>query len=182
MSLKALEGNSAYEVHLNPKYAYMISEWRCVGTAGAYRGLVASWQVTEFQEPSPGVFIAKNIRQTGEDPEFKNSLIVASTIAVSDANQPIPDSDLRLDYPAGAVIGDERDQTFNIWGNGKPELTFKSQSEFRNWRVAQITQALKARPAWWRDPLILTAIGSVLVLLALLIYRSRLVRRERAAT
>jgi hypothetical protein len=182
LRLKAPEGYAAYEVHLNPKYGYMISAWRCVGLLASNRGLEGNWQVEEFQEPAPGIFIAKKTRQTGQDPEFKTPLILTNTITVADVNRPIPDSDLRLEYPAGVVIGDERDQTFNIWGDGKPALTFKSQSEFRNWRIEQITQALKSRRGWWQEPVTLALIvGAIVLLAALLAYRRRLVSRARAA-
>jgi len=176
LRVKSKEGNFAYDVHLNPKYGYMISAWRMTG------GIEADWQVEEFHEPVPGVFVAKTTRRKIKRPDLKKPMLVADTIAIADVNQPIPESDLSLNYPAGLLIYDERDQSFNIWGEGKPALKFKSQSEFLKWRNDRVADAMKARRHWWADPVTLTVlVGSALLLLALLAYRRRLVRKEHAA-
>ena len=140
------------------------------------------WQVEEFQEPAPGVFIAKATRRTIKGGSHKTPLLVADTIAVADVNRPIPESDLRLDYPAGVLIGDDRDQSMNIWGDGKPALKFATQSEFDKWRMDRVAEAMKARQPWWKESMMLAImVVSALLLLALLAYRRRLARRELGA-
>jgi hypothetical protein len=175
LRLKPREGKSTYEVHLNSKYGYMISAYRVTGISEL------DWQVEEFQEPAPGVYLAKATRRTIKGGSHKKPLIVADTIAVADVNRPIPASDLGLDYPAGVLIGDDRDHSFNIWGDGKPALKFTTESEFLKWRMDQVVAAMKARRPWWREPaMIALMVGSALALITLLVYRRRLVGRGRA--
>jgi hypothetical protein len=178
LRLEPTQGNFTYSIHLNPKYNYMISACQVIGA-----GSEINLQVEEFQEPAPGIFIAKTTRRTIKRPEYKSPLLVEDKIEVADLNQPIPASDLRLEYPSGALIGDERDQTFNIWGDGKPALTFASKTEFNRWRMDQIAAAMKAKRRWLTEPVMITvAAGSTLLLVALLVYRRHLERKWHAAS
>lgn len=182
LRMKDPTGYFVHEVHFNPKFGYMISARRDSGALSSNRNIVTEWQVEEFQEPVPGIFIAKKSRSTITRPEFKTSLVVEDTISVSDVNQQIPDSDLQLNYPAGVLVGDERDQTFNIWGgDNKPALTFRTHSEFKKWREQEVLRRLKARPAWWQEPAAGLVAVCVALLAALLVYRRLLVRSQSAA-
>jgi hypothetical protein len=128
-------------------------------------------QVERFQEPAPGVFVAERIRRILKRPEFPQPLEQETTIQLGDLNRPIPDSALQLVFPRGALIGNERDETFLIWGNGKPAMTFASQREFRAWRSHQFVHRHSAKPPRWTQPAGIAGLTGLAIVLLILVAR-----------
>ncbi len=93
-------------------------------------------QVLEFQEPAPGIYLAKTIRRKrirSDEPDDPN-FILETRIHDVQLNGPITDKDLALRFPRGIGVGDVAKDVFYIWGDGAPleTLTTKEYNDRRS--------------------------------------------------
>ena len=92
-------------------------------------------QVLEFQEPAPGVFLAKRIRETRTRSDTKDNPTFLGEIMIHDveANGPITEKDLAFRFPKGIGVLDMEKKVIYIWGDGAPAstLTIDQYDEMR---------------------------------------------------
>ncbi len=101
-------------------------------------------QVLEFQEPAPGVFLAKTIRRKRirSDEHGEPSFVLETRIRNVQVNGPVTDKDLALRFPRGIGVGDVAKGVFYIWGDGAPleTLTTKEYNERRDLEMLNARQ------------------------------------------
>ena len=144
------DGRNDYTVQLNPKYHFMISSVQMIDLA--YLTTDMTWRVEEFQEPAAGIFIPKRTRRIIHRSEFPKGLIVVDHITITDVNAPIPDKDLILKFPAGSLVRNDRDKTFQIWGEGdKPALTVTTIAELGDPDAVRLINTRREKRSTWYD-------------------------------
>jgi hypothetical protein len=124
----------SYVVTLSPRHGYAIVESERTTRVDKSEGKVQAVlevrdrkQVLEFQEPAPGVFLAKRIRwkRTRSDAPDNPRSVIEVIIHDVQVNGPITDKDLAFRFPRGIGVGDMKKQgVFYIWGDGAPAMTF----------------------------------------------------------
>jgi RNA polymerase sigma factor (sigma-70 family) len=99
-------------------------------------------QVIEFQEPAPGVFLAKRIRRkrTRSDAPDEPNFILETVIHDVQVNGPITDKELAFRFPRGIGVGDVTKDVFYVWGDGAPEMTLTTQ-QYNDWRSEEMLKA-----------------------------------------
>lgn len=164
LRLKSRDGQ-AFRVTLDPRYGYMISKSEMI-----FGKFVSSMHVDEFQEPKPGIFIAKLVRDNERNPDQ----LVEYTINDLKVNEPVPDEEFNFRFPAGIPIDDDKKNVVHIWGGGKPARTFASHVEFNNWMNTQRSGAFRKTDRSLLLKLCLVG-GTTVVLVALIYLRRRMV-------
>jgi RNA polymerase sigma factor (sigma-70 family) len=100
------------------------------------------FEVIEFQEPAPGVFLAKTIRRKrirSDEPD-NPSFILETSIHDVQVNGPIAEKDLAFRYPKGIGVADVAKNVFYIWGDGAPAETLTAK-EYNDRRQAEMLNA-----------------------------------------
>jgi hypothetical protein len=95
LALKSPDGKAEYVVTLSSAHGYPISETR-VTRADNARTLKTADRVLEFQEPAPGIYLPKKIRQTMA---WAPALVFETVIHDVTVNTPVGDRDLALRSP-----------------------------------------------------------------------------------
>jgi hypothetical protein len=100
--------------------------------------------VLEFQEPAPGIFLAKTIRRKRirSDEHGDPNFILETRIHDVQVNGPVTDKDLALRFPRGIGVGDVAKAVFYIWGDGTPleTLTTKEYNDRRSLEMLNARQ------------------------------------------
>ncbi|GIW89320.1 MAG: hypothetical protein KatS3mg108_3644 [Isosphaeraceae bacterium] len=91
------------------------------------------WEITEYQEVAPGLFIPTRIRIQSPDQPGHLREIRVTTLKV---NKPLPAESLTLEFPEGMKVHDTRSGAFHIWGSNGPRQTFPSREEFLQYERA----------------------------------------------
>jgi hypothetical protein len=99
-------------------------------------------QVIEFQEPAPGIFLARRIRRhrTRSDAPDDPNLIIETEIHDVQLNGPITDKDLAFRFPRGIGVGDVTKDVYYVWGDGAPEMTLTTQ-QYNDWSREEMLKA-----------------------------------------
>ncbi len=99
-------------------------------------------QVLEFQEPAPGIFLAKRIRhkRTRSDAADDPKLVSETLIHDVQVNGPIADKELSFRFPRGIGVGDVTKDAYYIWGDGAPEMTLTTK-QYNDWRSDEMLNA-----------------------------------------
>ncbi len=99
-------------------------------------------QVMEFQEPAPGIFLAKTIRRKrirSDEPD-NPSFILETLIHDVQVNGAVTEKELAFRYPRGIGVADVEKNVFYIWGDGAPAETLTTK-EYNDRRDAQMLNA-----------------------------------------
>jgi hypothetical protein len=131
MDLRNREGKRRYHVSFAPKYNYLVNRQITTDEHGNSFDHGANFSVEEFQEPKPGIFMPKTIRSSAPG---KPSIIDVLEVRDVAVNEPIPEKEFTLRFPVGILVQDNtHDSCFYIWGDGKPQRTFKTAAELNQW-------------------------------------------------
>jgi len=134
LDLKTSNGRTSFVLTLSPRHGYSIIEEKGMpfGALGT-----ESTRVLEFQEPVPGVFLAKLIQSRYTQ---KPELIVETRIHDVEINGPIADKELSFRFLKGIGVGDVAKKVHYIWGGGAPAQTFSTE-EYNEWRQREMKKA-----------------------------------------
>jgi peroxiredoxin len=91
--------------------------------------------VLEFQQPVPGIFVPRTIRETMS---WAPGIVVETVIQEAAVNVPMADADLTFRFPAGISIADTARGVWYAWGNEAPARTYKTADELTEWTRYQI--------------------------------------------
>ncbi len=131
LALKSPDGKTAFVVSLSPAHGYAIAESQATLTAAARR----TDRVLEFQEPAPGVFLPKTVRQTLS---WAPAVVMDTVIRDVAVNVPITDEELAFRFPEGIRVADRGRNVEYLWGRGVPARTFKMTEELGEWTLYQV--------------------------------------------
>ncbi len=89
----------------------------------------------------------------------------------------------RFEFPPGTRVNDGLNMAFHVWGDGKPNLSFRTGKEMNNWILEQDQKARTTGSHRRPFPLewILAFSGSSLLLIVLILARSRIIPRIKSA-
>ena len=127
LHLASRDGLFTQDVEFDEKFHFLITAIHLQGV------MEMDWKVDAFQEPAPGIFIARKTSREIRRPEWKVPLLIEDSIQISDVNGPIPASEFTLAFPPETLVIDDRDQSYNIWGNGRPATRFPTAAAFVAW-------------------------------------------------
>jgi hypothetical protein len=182
-SLETPDGSYSYVVTVSHKHNYAIS-----GVAMKSRGDrsagIPPWdttsEVTEFYDYDFGLSLPRTIRTSNRNDPRE---LFEASLAVESINTPIPDAELALEFPAGTRVNDGIGMALHVWGDGKPELSFRTAKEMNNWILEQDRKAAASgvhrRPTPWGLILIFSVLS--LALIALIVARSRIMKQPGSA-
>lgn len=137
MALQSPDGKVDYVVSLSPAHGYAIAETQVTQKDGA-RVLKNTDRVVEFQEPAPGIFLAKRVRQTMS---WAPALVIETVVRDVAVNGPVDDRDLALRIPEGVSVGDMGRKEWAVWGKGIPTRTYRTAQEYNEWTRLQLELA-----------------------------------------
>ncbi len=137
----------SYVVTLSPRHGYAIVESDRLTRVEKGPGQPALEihdrdQILEFQEPAPGIFLAKRIRvtrarsDTTDKPQFLSEIIIHDV----QVNRPITDKELAFRFPRGIGVGDVNKDVYYIWGENAPAMTFTAE-QYNEWRRLEMQRA-----------------------------------------
>jgi RNA polymerase sigma factor (sigma-70 family) len=138
LALKSPDGKADYVVTLSSAHGYAIAETRFTQVDGA-RTLKRVDRVLEFQEPAPGIFLPKRIRETMS---WAPALVLETVISDVAVNTPVGDRDIALRFPEGIGVGDMGKKVWYVWGKDAPARTFKTAQEYNEWTRSQLDRNL----------------------------------------
>lgn len=135
VGLTAPDGKFSYTISLVPGKSHGIGKLVTrYGDLDSPQGQVVTYTrtVDEYLEVQPGLFLPRVVRSTESTGPNINKIneITLKNVVI---NQPIPEAELALDFPPGAIVHDVSRKTYHIWGDGKPARTFGSDEEFAAW-------------------------------------------------
>ncbi|HLJ97343.1 MAG TPA: hypothetical protein VKU02_29560, partial [Gemmataceae bacterium] len=131
MTLKSPDGKAAFVVTLSPAHAYAIAETQAtLGAAGRRAD-----RVLEFQEPAPGIFLPKTVRQTMS---WAPAVIIERVIRDVALNIPFAGEELAFRFPEGIHVSDKTRNVEYLWGKGAPTRMFKTTEELGEWTRYQV--------------------------------------------
>lgn len=181
VGLNAPDGKCSYTVSLIPGKSYaigkLVTRYRDPNSAQA-KAVTYTRTVLEYLEAQPGLFLPRVIRSTESTNPKKISEVTLKSVVM---NQPIPEAELTLEFPPGAMVYDYARKTYHLWGDGEPARTFVSNEEFGAWNRER-TQALMASPRassskwWW----VAGFLAATVFLIGLILLRRKLIRKVAA--
>lgn len=132
-----------FEISLSPSHNYLACKLVMSTKDGQVYPYFGMLVVEKWQEPKPGIFLPKVVRSGSPSrPGFLQEIQIGDTIV----NEPMVDEKFQLDFPSGAAVRDETHANcVYIWGEGKPEMTFKDLKEFDRWKDARKAAILRRR-------------------------------------
>ncbi len=140
-----------YTVSLSPEHHYAVSkietDYPGHPTQGdpPYHGTV---EVASFLDDPTGFSIPTRIRSINTyEPvnQPTRTVLTDSTVTIGAVNVAIPDEELALEFPPGTDVNDGVKMLFHVWGDGKPEKSFRSGPELMTWRRQAIASVRQSR-------------------------------------
>jgi RNA polymerase sigma factor (sigma-70 family) len=134
LALQSPDSKTGYVVTLSPAHGYAIAETQAVQVADPTR-LKSVNRVLEFQEPAPGIFLPKTVRQTMS---WAPAIVIETVIHDVAINGPVNDANLAFRFPEGIGVADTGKNVQYVWGKGAPARTFKTVDELNEWNLNQV--------------------------------------------
>ena len=177
-----------YTVSLSPAHHHAVSRVEADYQGHPAQGdppFRASSEVISFHDDPAGFSIPTLIRSVStHEPANQptRTVLTESTIKIDSVNMAIPDEELALEFPPGMDVNDGVKLLFHVWGDGKPEKSFRSGPELMTWRrqaIAAIRQSRRDQSVFLSPAML--AFSTLTVLLASLVAWRRWSRPKKIA-
>jgi RNA polymerase sigma factor (sigma-70 family) len=137
LNLKSPDGKVAYVVTLSPARGYAIAETKSRQATNGTE-LKSSNRVLEFQEPAPGIFLPKSVRQTMS---WAPAIVIDTVFQNVAVNAAVPEKEFALRFPAGLQVFDGGRKCWYLWGRGAPQRTYRTADEINEWNRIRLVSA-----------------------------------------
>jgi hypothetical protein len=168
-----------YKICLSPEHHLAVSKVETDYSGNSATGIRPyrrTDQVASFHDDPAGFSIPTLIRTTETYDIGKKSaerFLRELVVTIGSINAPIPDKDLALDFPTGIDVNDGVRSLFHVWGDGKPEQSFRSGPELMTWRRQTIAAIRSARrnQSLFSSPMMFAFYGLTALLVVLFAWR-----------